>query len=295
MVAARVSGVSDFELILVNDGSRDRSSEVILEKVSQYPGLIKLVELSRNFGQQAAYHAGLSFAQGDLVVTLDSDLQDPPELIPKLVEKMGGGFDIVYARRVPARGGSWGASGHTGLKSLGAFLFHLLMSRRKSAPIPRNVGEYRCMRREIVEHLMQFSEYMIFLPGLVANLGFTVGAVDYLRQRRENRIQASVWTLTMRALDALTTFSVLPLNFILGVTCAAWLFPLAAVVWIAVDIVRLGEGPSLVALAWLAALTAWCVTLTTLGLIAHYLGRMFLEIKARPRYFIKRTVGIPPA
>lgn len=290
-----MSGVSNFELILVNDGSRDRSSEVILEKVSQYPGLIKLVEFSRNFGQQAAYHAGLSFAHGDFVVTLDSDLQDPPELIPKLVEKMGGGFDVVYARRVPAGGGSWGASGHTGLKSLGAFLFHLLMSRRKNAPIPRNVGEYRCMRREIVERLMQFSEYMIFLPGLVANLGFTSAAVDYVRQRRENRMQASVWTLTMRALDALTTFSVLPLNFILGVTSAAWLFPLAAVVWIAVDIVRTGEGPSLVALAWLAALTAWCVTLTTLGVIAHYLGRMFLEIKARPRYFIKRTVGIPPA
>ena len=177
LAAARVSGVPDFELILVNDGSRDRSSEIILDKIKHYPGLIKLVELSRNFGQQAAYHAGLSFARGDLVVTLDSDLQDPPELIPELVKKMGDGFDIVYARRVPAQGGSWGASGHTGFKSLGAFLFHLLMSRRKTAPIPRNVGEYRCMRGEIVQRLMQFSEYMIFLPGLVANLGFTVGAV----------------------------------------------------------------------------------------------------------------------
>ena len=279
----------------MNDASRDRSGEIILEKVGQYPGLIKVVEFSRNFGQQAAYHAGLSFARGDFVVTLDSDLQDPPELIPKLVEKMGGGFDIVYARRVPAGGGSWGASGHTGLKSLGAFLFHLLMSRRKTAPIPRNVGEYRCMRREIVERLMEFSEFMIFMPGLVANLGFSVSTVDYVRQRRENRMQASVWTLTMRALDALTTFSALPLNIILGVTCAAWLFPLAAVLWIAVDVVRMGQRPSLVALAWLAALTAWCLTLTTLGVIAHYLGRMFLEIKARPRYFIKRTVGIPPA
>jgi polyisoprenyl-phosphate glycosyltransferase len=279
----------------VNDGSCDRSVEVILEKIRQHPGSIKLVDLSRNFGQQAAYHAGLSLAQGDLIVTLDSDLQDPPELIPKLVQKMTGGFDIVYGRRVPAGGGSWGASGHTGAKSLGAYLFHLIMSRRKHAPIPRNVGEFRCMRREIVEHLMQFSEYMIFLPGLVANLGFTVDAVDYIRQRRESRVQASVWSLSMRALDALTTFSVLPLNFIFGLTCVVWVFPAVAVIWIGVHSLRTGGWPGLTALAWLAVLVGWCVTMTTLGVVAHYLGRMFLEIKSRPRYFIKRTVGFPQA
>jgi polyisoprenyl-phosphate glycosyltransferase len=279
----------------VNDGSGDRSVEVILEKVRQHPGSIKLVDLSRNFGQQAAYHAGLSLAQGDLIVTLDSDLQDPPELIPKLVQKMTGGFDIVYGRRVPPGGGSWGASGHSGTKSLGAYLFHLIMSQRKHAPIPRNVGEFRCMRREIVQHLMQFPEYMIFLPGLVANLGFTVDAVDYIRQRRESRVQASVWSLSMRALDALTTFSVLPLNFIFGLTCVTWVFPAVAVIWIGANSLRTGGLPSLTALAWLAALVGWCVTMTTLGVIAHYLGRMFLEIKARPRYFIKRTVGFPPA
>ena len=279
----------------MNDGSRDRSVEVILDKVRQHPGSIKFVDLSRNFGQQAAYHAGLSLAQGNLVITLDADLQDPPELIPELVQKMTGGFDIVYGRRVPAGGGgSWGASGHTGAKSLGAYLFHLITSRRKHAPIPRNVGEYRCMRREIVEHLVQFSEYMIFLPGLVANLGFSVGAVDYVRQRRESRTQASVWSLSVRALDALTTFSVLPLSFIFVLTCAVWVFPAVAVVWIGLNSLRTSGWPSLTALAWLAALVGWCVTMTTLGVIAHYLGRMFLEIKARPRYFIKRTVGFPP-
>ncbi len=269
--------------------------EIILERVERYPGAIKLVDLSRNFGQQAAYHAGLSFATGDVVVTLDADLQDPPELIPKLVEKLGEGFDIVYARRVPAHGGSWGASGHSGLKSLGAYLFHLLMSRRKTAPIPRNVGEYRCMRSEIVQRLMQFSEYMIFLPGLVASLGFTIGAVDYVRQRRETRMQASVWSLGIRALDALTTFSVMPLNFILGLTCAVWLFPIAAALWMAFDFIWLGQRPTLVAFALVGALALWCMTLTMLGVIAHYLGRMFLEVKGRPRYFIKRTVGISSA
>ncbi len=279
----------------MNDGSHDRSVEVILEKVRQHPGLIKLVDLSRNFGQQAAYHAGLSLAQGNLVVTLDADLQDPPELISDLVEKMTGGFDIVYGRRVPPGGHSWGASGHTGTKSLGAYLFHLIMSRRKHSPIPRNVGEYRCMRREIVQHLVEFPEYMIFLPGLVANLGFSTGAVDYVRQHRESQQQASVWSLSVPALDALTTFSVLPLSFIFALTCAAWVIPAVAGVWIGVNSLRTGGWPSLTALAWLAALVVWCVTMTTLGVIAHYLGRMFLEIKARPRYLIKRTVGFPPA
>ena len=291
LAAARVSDVSAFELILVNDGSRDRSGDLILEKVAEYPDTIRLVEFSRNFGQQAAFHAGLSFAQGDFVVTLDSDLQDPPELIPKLIEKMRDGFDIVYAKRVPVGGGNYGASGHTGLKSLGAYLFHLLMSRRRHAPIPRDVGEYRCMRKDMVQHLLNFSEYMIFLPGLVASLGFAAGTVDYVRQRRANRPQASVWTLAMRAFDALTTFSVLPLNFILGATVAAWLLPFAVGLWMVVDVAVFGRGPSTIALAALAALTMWCVTLTAIGIMAHYLGRMFLEIKSRPRYFIKRTVG----
>jgi glycosyltransferase involved in cell wall biosynthesis len=292
LAAARVTDVSEFELILVNDGSRDRTGDLIVEKMAEYPNIIRLVEFSRNFGQQAAFYAGLSFAQGDFVVTLDSDLQDPPEVIPKLVQKMREGFDIVYAKRVPVDGGNYGASGHTGLKSLGAYLFHLLMSRRRIAPIPRDVGEYRCMRRDMVQHLMDFSEYMIFLPGLVASLGFVVGTVDYVRQRRANRPQASVWTLAMRAFDALTTFSVLPLNFILGATLAAWLLPFAVALWMTVDIVAFGKGPSTFALTALAALTMWCVTLTAIGIMAHYLGRMFLEIKSRPRYFIKRTVGV---
>jgi polyisoprenyl-phosphate glycosyltransferase len=292
LAAARLSDVSEYELILVNDGSRDRSAELILKKVAEYPDTVRLVEFSRNFGQQAAFYAGLSFAQGDFVVTLDSDLQDPPEVIPKLVEKMRDGFDIVYAKRVPIGGGNFGASGHTGLKSVGAYLFHLLMSRRRIAPIPRDVGEYRCMRRDMVQHLMNFSEYMIFLPGLVASLGFSVATVDYVRQRRANQPQASVWALALRGFDALTTFSVLPLNFILGATVAAWLLPVAVALWMTVDAVALGKAPSTIALATLAALTAWCITLTAIGVMAHYLGRMFLEIKSRPRYFIKRTVGV---
>jgi hypothetical protein len=147
------------------------------------------------------------------------------------------------------------------------------------------------MRRAIVNHLLQFPEYLIFLPGLVAHIGFTVGSVDYVRQRRGNQKQSSVWGLTKRALDALTTFTALPLNLILGISCSVWLFPLLMATGLAVRAASSGTLPSGTAIGWLAALIAWCVIVTMLGILAHYVGRIFFEVKSRPRYFVKRTIG----
>lgn len=290
--AAQACPVSSFELILVNDGSNDRSGEIIVGKIRKYPGLVKLVELSRNFGQQSAFHAGLSFASGDIVVTLDSDLQDPPELIPNLVEKMKEGFDLVYAKRVNRKGGRWKASGHTGLKSIGAFLFHQLMSQMKGNPIPRDVGEYRAMGRELVNHLLEFPEYMIFLPGLVAYIGFNVGFVEYVRTPRDDRAGVTLPRLTARALDALTTFSIMPINLISIAGLATWVFPAILLGWILTDLMR-GRIPSSIVVVLLTAATAWCLMLSMLAIMAHYVGRIFLEVKQRPRYFVRRVFDKP--
>jgi glycosyltransferase involved in cell wall biosynthesis len=286
--AGRACQVSSFELILVNDGSRDRSGEIIEEKIQENPGVVRLVELSRNFGQQPAFHAGLSVASGSMVVTLDSDLQDPPELIPSLVQKLREGFDLVYARRVSPNDGSFGASGHMGLRSVGAFLYHRLMSRVKTNPLPRDVGEYRIMTRELVNNLLEFSECLIFLPGLVAYLGFSVGFVEYVRCRRRDRPRTSLVHLTTRVMDALTTFSIMPINLIVFIGLAAWMLPLALTGWILVNLL-LGKLPTVVSMALLASLIAWCLTLSVLVIVAHYVGRIFLETKRRPRYFIKRS------
>ena len=290
--AAKECSVTSYELILVNDGSWDATEEIIRDKIQQNPGLVKLVDLARNFGQQAAYHAGLSIATGGLVVTIDSDLQDPPEVIPDLIKKIQEGFDIVYAKRVVEGGGQFGASGHTGLKSVGAFLFHSVMSRFKYHSIPRDVGEYRCMTQQVVRHLVRFPEYNVFFPGLVAYLGFNVGFIEYVRARRTNRAPTTTMNLVMRALDALTTFSIIPIKGIMVLSFAVWLLPLGMVGWILINAIAFDQGFSLVALAWVSMALAWCINLTILAVIAHYLGRIFFEVKRRPRYFVKRTVEI---
>lgn len=290
VAAARACSLSVFEVILVDDGSRDRSREIIAQKIREYSGLVKLVELSRNFGQQSAFHAGLSLAAGDIVVTLDSDLQDPPELIPHLVEKMRDGHSVVYARRVSVAGGSWGASGHSGLKAVGAYAFHRLMSRMGSHPIASDVGEYRCMSRRVVDHLLEFPESAIFLPGLVAYVGFSTGYVEYVRQRRSDRAPTTLRRLTGRALDALTSFSVAPLVLVMPLAGAAWLVPAGILVWLLLDTLAFGRAFTATTLGWLLGSIAWCLTLSVLAVIAHYLGRIFIEIKRRPRYFLRRIV-----
>jgi glycosyltransferase involved in cell wall biosynthesis len=288
VTAARACSLSAFEIILVDDGSRDRSREIIAQKIREYPGLVKLVELSRNFGQQSAFHAGLSIAAGDAVITLDSDLQDPPELIPRLVEKMRNGDSVVYARRVSAAGGSWGASGHSGLKAAGAYVFHRLMSRNKSHAIASDVGEYRCMSRRVVDHLLEFPETAFFLPGLVAYVGFSAGFVEYVRQRRSDRAPTTLRRLTGRALDALTSFSIAPLVLVIPLAVVAWLVPAGMLAWLLVGALVFHRAPTASAFGWLLGATAWCLTLSVLAVMAHYLGRIFIEIKRRPRYFIRR-------
>jgi len=285
--------LADFEIVIVNDGSRDATAQIVRQKIRDHPGTIKLVELSRNFGQQSAFHAGLSLASGDIVVTLDSDLQDPPEVIPKLVDKLLQGFDVVYARRVGVRGGHWGASGHTGLKALGAYLFHQLMSTRRRDRLPRDVGEFRCMRREFVNHLLSFSEYTIFLPGLAAYLGFDPGFVEYRREQRADRARTSTRSLTARALDATTSFSIMPINLILILGVVAWSLPLIVAVWIGIQFAAFGRPPSALLLVAFFGLVAWCCTLSILSVIAHYVGRTFLESKHRLRYVVKSVVEKP--
>lgn len=290
--AAQACPVSSFELILVDDGSRDHSREIIIGKIRENPGLVKLIELSRNFGQQPAFHAGLSFACGDMVVTVDSDLQDPPELIPKLIEKMREGFDLVYAKRVNHRGGTWGASGHAGLKSVGAYCFHRLVSRIKNTSIPSDVGEYRAMSRKVVDHLLEFCEYMIFMPGLIAHISCNAGFVEYVRNRRGDRTRTTMRHLVVRALDGLTTFSVIPIHLVLVIGFTAWLLPAVALGWMVFDLIS-GRTPALTSVVLFAALIAWCLTLSMLAVVAHYVGRIFLEVKRRPKYFVKRVIEKP--
>jgi dolichol-phosphate mannosyltransferase len=292
MRAAGACPADEFEIVLVDDGSVDRSREVIREAMRRHPGSVKLLELSRNFGQQAAFHAGLAYARGDVIVTLDSDLQDPPEVIPRLVEKLAEGLDVVYARRVSAQGKPWGASGHRGLKAVGAFMFHRVMSRTRINPIPADVGEFRCFRRSLVDRLLEFPESMIFMPGLVAYLGFDSGFSHYVRGTRRDRAPTTLRHLTARALDAMTTFSVMPTILVMILGLAAWAAPLAALVWVGWELF-LGPGLSVTALAWLVGSVAWATLCFSLAVIAHYVGRIFIEVKRRPRYFVKKVVEKP--
>lgn len=148
------------------------------------------------------------------------------------------------------------------------------------------------MSREFVNRLLEFPEGLILMSGLVAHVGFGAGFVDYVRSLRKDRSRTPLTHLVARVADAVTMFSIAPINLAVAIGLAAWTMPLAVGVWIVVQLAA-NRWPPLLAWVLLAALVAWCVTLTLLVVIAHYVGRIFIETKRRPRYFIKRILGAP--
>ena len=285
----RVSRVMDelgepWELVLVNDGSSD-ATLVTMEQLRSADPRVAVVNLSRNFGKEIATTAGLDFARGEAVVILDADLQDPPELIPKLVAVWREGFDTVYAQRRRR-------DGETLFKRSTAKLFYHFIGRISRVEIPPETGDFRLISRRVVDALGKLREQHRFMKGLFAWVGFPSKAVLYDRAPRfAGRTKWNYWKLWNFALEGITSFTIVPLKV---ATYLGLIFGLMATIYLAKIVIQtllfgnpIAGYPSLMAVILLIG----GVQLMTLGVIGEYMGRVFNEVKQRPLYLVERHLS----
>jgi glycosyltransferase involved in cell wall biosynthesis len=274
-----------WELVLVNDGSHDRTPEIMRELRAADPR-VKVVDFARNFGHQIAVTAGLDYAQGDAVVIIDADLQDPPEVILEMIDRWQEGYEVVYAVRAERKGETW-------FKEFTAKLFYRLIYRITDMDIPLDTGDFRLMDRKVVETMKQMKERHRFIRGMTSWVGFRQTGVNYVREERfAGETHYPFRKMFKFALDAITGFSYLPLQLAtyLGFIIAA----LSAVGALLVVYARLfmgtapfyGQATTLVTVLFLGG-----VQLITLGIIGEYLGRIYDEVKGRPLYIVREALG----
>jgi polyisoprenyl-phosphate glycosyltransferase len=276
------------EVVLVDDGSTDGSHE-LLRELNQRDGRFKALRLSRNFGHQVAIAAGLDHAAGHAVIIIDGDLQDPPEVAIELARKWREGFDVVYAVRSDR-------AGESRTKLLTASWFYRLLNRMSDVPVPPNVGDFRLVDRRVLDAIGDMPEHRPFLRGMFAWVGFDQTGVTYVRDARPaGATKYSLRKMVAFALDGITSFSTAPLRLALnaGFAVSALAFALGVITMI----FKFG-GRDLVP-GWASILTVIAflggIQLTVLGVIGEYVGRIHEEVKRRPLYLIRESVGIGDA
>ncbi len=271
-----------FEVICVDDGSRD-DTLTRLKDLAARDGRFRVVELSRNFGKEAALTAGIDFACGEAVIPLDADLQDPPELIADMISQWQAGADVVVARRNDR-------SVDTFLKRKSAEWFYRLHNRMSSLAIPENVGDFRLMDRAAVDALKQLPEQERFMKGLFAWVGFRTTTLEYVRRERSvGKSKFSGWKLWNFALDGITSFSTIPLRiwtyiglFIAMMSLAYAAFIVARTLITGVDVP--GYASLIVVILFLGSLQ-----LISVGVLGEYIGRIYIESKRRPKYLVRKV------
>ena len=275
----------DYEILFVDDGSQDRSFEILKEIQKKNPDKVKVLRLARNFGHQLALTAGIRAAQGKAVVVIDCDLQDPPEVISKFITHWREGYEIVYGLRIERKGETW-------FKKATARIFYKFIRFATNIDIPENVGDFYLLDRKVVETLNRMEERHRFLRGMIAWTGFRRKAVEYVREPRlAGHTKYSLWKMIKFSFDAATSFSFLPLRAIsflgflisffafLGilVTCYLRLFT---------DVTITGWSSLMVVVLFIGG-----IQLLAMGLIGEYLARIGDDTKRRPLYVVKEFLG----
>ncbi len=267
------------EIVYVNDGSSD-GTLALMQQLRADDGRITIVDLSRNFGKEIAMTAGLDHARGEAVIVIDSDLQDPPELIPQLVAEWRGGFDVVYAKRT-AR------DGESALKKVTAAVFYRIIQRVSRVRIPEDTGDYRLLSRRAVDALGQLREQHRFMKGLFAWIGFPQKAVLYRRDPRfAGTGKFNYWRLWNFALEGITSFTIMPLKIATYVGVATALAAFVAAAWIVYETLVFGNPVAGYPSLMVAVLFFGGLQLLFIGVMGEYLGRLFNESKRRPLYFL---------
>jgi polyisoprenyl-phosphate glycosyltransferase len=269
----------DWEIVLVDDGSRDETWP-ILQEAAEADDRIRALRLSRNFGHQMALTAGLWAAEGDCVITMDADLQHPPELVPSLLQKGLEGFDVVYAIRAEQDSEGW-------FKVKSAHFFYWMLNKLTSLDLPAGGADFRFMSRRVVDAVLSMPERHRFLRGMTRWVGFTQASVEYERGvRAGGETKYTVRRMVRFALDAILGFSALPLKIasVLGlfVSLLGGLYFVYVVAVRAFTDTAVAGWTSVVA----AVLLLGGVQLACIGILGQYLGRMYEEIKGRPLFVV---------
>ncbi|MGH2697568.1 MAG: glycosyltransferase family 2 protein [Actinomycetota bacterium] len=275
----------DAEVLLVDDGSRDRSYEIMLERRARDPRF-KLLRLSRNFGHQIAITAGLDAAAGDAVVIMDSDLQDPPEIIPELAARWRDGYEIVHAVRTDR-------DGDTAFKRATASVFYRALRRVADLDAPVDSGDFRLVDRRALEAFRSMRENNRYVRGLFAWVGFNQSGVTYLRGARAAGVTKYPFRRMLKfAADAVLSFSNAPLR--MALTLGFILAVVSFLGGITIVVMKL-SGTTLVP-GWTSILTAVCfiggIQLVMLGVVGEYIARIYDEVKNRPLYIVSDMHGI---
>ena len=274
----------DYEVICVNDGSTDNSYGILVA-IHQKNSRFKIVNFSRNFGKEIALTAGLDYARGSAVIPIDADLQDPPELIVKLIDKWKEGYDVVYATRRSRRGESW-------LKKVTAKAFYLILERLIRIKIPANTGDFRLLDRKVVEAVKQMPEKTRFMKGLFSWVGYKQTSVLFDRDPRySGRTSWNYWKLWNLALSGIFSFSSLPLKIWSYIGFIISFISLIYASFLVIRTLIYGIDVPGYASLMVAILFMGGIQLITLGVFGEYLSRLYEEAKRRPLYLVREEIG----
>jgi polyisoprenyl-phosphate glycosyltransferase len=274
-----------WELVLVNDASRDRSPEM-LDALAEKDSRVRVLHFARNFGHQVAVTAGIDHAQGEAVVLIDADLQDPPELITEMIERWNAGYQVVYAVRTQREGESW-------FKVWTAKMFYRILYRITDVDIPLDTGDFRLMDRRVVDVLKSMREHSRFIRGMTSWVGFKQTGVNYIRQmRREGETKYPLRKMLKFAMDAITGFSFFPLQVMVYVALILGVLAFLAIPVVSVLRFALGNeffGGQATTIVLLLLLSSF--QLFFLFILGQYVARTYDEARDRPLYVLASKVG----
>lgn len=274
----------EFEVVCVDDGSRDDTLQRLIA-ISERDSHFHVIELSRNFGKEAALTAGIDAAIGDAVVPMDADLQDPPELMLDMIDAWLKGAEVVLARRVDRKSDSF-------LKRKTAEMFYRLHNRLSTIKIPENVGDFRLMDRVVVDAIKQLPEQQRFMKGLFTWVGFKTVTLDYVRKPRvAGTTKFSGWKLWNFALEGITSFSTVPIKICSYIGGLGALATIAYAIFIVYRTVVYGIDVPGYASLLVAVLFFGSIQLISVGMLGEYIGRIYMETKHRPLYLIRKHYG----
>ncbi|MBH5318517.1 glycosyltransferase family 2 protein [Paenibacillus sp. GSMTC-2017] len=278
------SASQPYELIFVNDGSKDRTVEMI-KLISDIDPNVRLIDFSRNFGHQIAISAGMDYAQGEAIIVIDADLQDPPEVILDMIDKWKEGYEVVYGRRLKRKG-------ETLFKKLTAMAFYRVLRSMTNVDIPLDTGDFRLIDRKVCDVLRGLKEKNRFVRGLISWIGFRQTSVEYVREERfAGETKYPLKKMIRFALDGITSFSYKPLKI---ATYLGFFLSLGGFIYLLVIIYQKlftdtteSGWTSIVALNLLFN----GIILILLGIIGEYIGRIYDESKNRPLYIVREVQG----
>ena len=274
----------EYEIIFVNDGSRDKTQE-LLESIAEKDNKVRVISFSRNFGHQIAVTAGIDHAKGNAIIIMDADMQDPPELVPEMISKWEKGFDVVYAKRLKRRG-------ETPFKLLTAKIFYRLLNSLTDIRIPLDSGDFRLIDRKVADIIFSMREKNRFLRGMVSWVGFNQGAIEYERHERlAGETKYPLKKMLKFALDGIFSFSAKPLKYVeylggFSILISFYLL-LSSLIKKLFHIGYLVDG-------WTSLMVVICfiggIQLIGIGVVGEYVGRIYDESKNRPLYVIEKVI-----